>query len=303
VSTNSLVFSIIRSMNPIYDFSTGDHAVMVGDQVRLELYRRAIRNQVKPGMVVAEIGTGTGILSAFAAVQTTAPISAIEYAEFSAQMAEDMMAAAGFDQVKVVRGKSSAVTLAPPPQILITETIGAIGPEENIVEICHDFKKRHPSILKIIPAQLRVCAEPIFSETVQRAERNFYEAFASASFQNFNYDAIRGTLARIWSGQIRFDTLTGAQAVGPSQVMVQYDLGKTESAAFRSTVDLSKCESANAVHLFFEAQLDEEALLSTHLDLPETHWGHAYVSKPDGYERLTISYSSPADTLAVHWEK
>jgi predicted RNA methylase len=290
-------------MNPIYDFSTGDHAVMVGDQVRLELYRRAIQNQVKPGMVVAEVGTGTGILSAFAAAQTREPVFAIEYAELSAQMAEDMMNAAGFDHVKIMRGKSSAFTLTPVPQILITETIGAIGPEENIVEICHDFKKRHPSLSKIIPSRLRVCAEPIRSQAVKYAEQDFFEAFASASFGQFNYEAIRGTLARIWSAQIRFDSLAGAETMGEPIVLTDYELGVTANSAFKSTIDLSALPQANAVHLYFEAELDEEVMLSTHYDLPVTHWGNAYVSKPEGYERLTISYSSPADTLAVRWEK
>ena len=157
--------------------------------------------------------------------------------------------------------------------------------------------------MKIIPSRLRVCAEPIFSETVKDAEREFFEAFGSASFGSFNYDAIRGTLAHIWSAQIRFDSLKGAETVGEPIVLADYELGVTLNSAFKSTIDLSALHHANAVHLYFEAQLDEEVQLSTHYDLPVTHWGNAYVAKPIGYERLTISYSSPAETLAVRWEK
>ena len=120
-------------MNPVYDFSATDHAVMLSDQVRLEAYHRAITNLVKEGMIVAEIGTGTGILSAYAAAKTKAPVFALEYFPSTAQMAEDMFKAAGLHQVKVMRGESYDITLSPSPEILITETIGAIGPEENIV--------------------------------------------------------------------------------------------------------------------------------------------------------------------------
>ena len=102
-------------MHSVYDFSDGAHADMLGDQVRLDAYYHAIIDQVKEGMVVAEIGTGTGILSAFAASKTKAPVFAIEYYGNSAKMAEDMMRAAKLYQVKVKLGKSYDLTLDPQP--------------------------------------------------------------------------------------------------------------------------------------------------------------------------------------------
>ncbi len=289
-------------MLSVYDFSTGDHAVMLGDQIRLDAFHQAITNQVKEGMTVAEIGTGTGILSAFAASKTKAPIFAIEFYEKSAELAEKMMKAAKFDQVKVMRGKSYDLTCDPQPEILITETIGALGPEENIVEICYDFKKRHPKLMSIIPSRIRVCAEPIRSNNLVGWEQNFYDYFNCASFGPFDYKAIQSDLEKSWSHQVRYDSITDAEKVGEQIVLAEYILGETELATFSKEVDITALEQADAVHIYFEAVLDQDLVLSTHYSLPETHWRHAYIARPTHGNKLTVSYSTGDSVFRPTWK-
>jgi hypothetical protein len=289
-------------MNPIYDFSAVDHAAMLGDLIRLELYRRAIENQVKPDSVVVEVGTGSGILAAYAAHQTKNKVTAIEFAEYSAELARRMMKAAGFDHVDVVRGLSSDVTLSPEPTVLITETIGALGPEENIVEICYDFKKRHPAIQTFVPAKLRIYAEPIRSNQVVEGERNFFQSYTSASFGKFNFEAIQDDLWDIWTSRIRYRPLETSKSVGERVLLVEYVLGTTEKSNFSKEIDYSNLEDVDAVHLYFEAELDGETLLSTHYADPETHWNHAFVSRPGWAKRLTVSFNNPSPTLITEWK-
>ena len=289
-------------MNPVYDFSALDHATMLSDHVRLELYRRAIQNQVKEGQVVAEIGTGSGILSAYAASRTKAPVFAIEYYEASARMASEMFKAANLSQVKVMKGESYGITLSPMPEVLVTETIGALGPEENIVELCYDFKKRHPTIHTIIPARLKVYAEPISSRTVKDAENFFYDSYLKASFEGFNYQAVLPGLKRIWSSHIRHDPLSDAEIMGDRTLLADYVLGETQVSAFARDVNLLGLEGVDAVHLYFEAELDGEVLLTTHRMDPITHWGNAYVVKPEGFSVLTVSYGPHSKDLQVEWK-
>ena len=290
-------------MNPVYDFSAVDHAVMLGDQVRLEAYHRAILNQVKQGMVVAEIGTGTGILSAYAASQTKGPVYGIEYYENTANMARAMMKAAKLDHVQIIHGESYSVTLSPQPEILITETIGAIGPEEHTVELCYDFKKRHPELKSIIPSRLKVCAEPIRSQKAGGHEQEFYDYYSSASFGAFDYDLVRPELEKIWCSAVRYIALSDAETVGKVSVLADYELGVTEHSAFSKVIDLSHLPEATAVHLYFEAVLDKDVLLSTHYSEPITHWGNAYVTRPIGASKLTVSYERTIGHLEVFWDK
>ena len=275
---------------------------MLGDQVRLEAYYDAIKNQVKDGMVVAEIGTGTGILSAYAAAHTKAQIFAIEYYESSAKMASDMMEAAGFTHVKVLNGESYGITLTPQPDILITETIGALGPEEHIVEICYDFKKRHPNLKTLVPSRLKVFAEPIRSRTVLDAERVFYDYYACASFGTFDYKAIRPGLQKIRSSSIWYDDLDDAETVGERMLLADYHLGVTELSAFTQIVDVSDARDADAVHIYFEATLDHGNILSTHYAQDFTHWRHGYVHKPKEATKLKVSYLAGSKWIEVSWE-
>ena len=291
-----------EGMNPVYDFSAGDHSTMVGDAIRLDAYYAAIQNQTKPGTIVAEIGTGTGILAAYAASFTQAPVAAIEYYDSTADLAEAMFIAAKMTHVKVYRGESYGITLNPSPDLLVTETIGALGPEEHIVELCHDFKKRHPSIKTIIPSRLRVMAEPILSTRVKELERMFHDYFTTASFGSFNYEAIKPVLTRSYASEIKYNSLSGAKSAGPQTVLADYLLGSTETSAFSSVVDLTEIKECDAVQLFFEATLDQHLVLSTHHSKPETHWGHAYVVKAEGCQKLRVTYSGDFKSIQVRWE-
>lgn len=42
------------------------HQLMLDDQIRMAAYKNAIQEVVKPGMVVLDLGTGTGILGLWA---------------------------------------------------------------------------------------------------------------------------------------------------------------------------------------------------------------------------------------------
>jgi predicted RNA methylase len=288
-------------MNPVYNFSAYEHSVMLGDHIRLDAYHKAIMAQVKPGMVVAEIGTGTGILSAYAAAQTKGPVFAIEYKEAYAFLTTTMMKAAGIEHVQVLQGKSFDVLLDPAPTVLITETIGAIGPEEHIVEICHDFKKRHPSIERIIPSRLRMYAEAIRSVRIHQSEQTFLDYFSQASYGAFNYDAIRPDLLTNRSTHLLYDSLSDAETVAPRILLADYILGETATPAFTIDLEVGKLE-LDGYHLYFEAVLDDDLVLSTHFSKPETHWGNAYVRRPDGGKVLNLAYEESVGWIVPTWK-
>lgn len=58
------------------------HEEMVADAVRVDSYHEAIRRHVRPGDVVVDLGTGTGILALFAAQQQAKQVYALDHSPF-----------------------------------------------------------------------------------------------------------------------------------------------------------------------------------------------------------------------------
>lgn len=135
----------------------GIQARMLSDATRTKAFVDAVRATVRPGDVVIDIGSGTGILAIAAAQAGARKVYAIE-ATTMADMAHEMMKGNGVDdRVEVLQAWSSRVSLADRADVLVTETIGDDPLDEHIIDITRDAHKRllHPGA-RIIPQELRL---------------------------------------------------------------------------------------------------------------------------------------------------
>ncbi|MDX2159868.1 MAG: 50S ribosomal protein L11 methyltransferase [bacterium] len=138
------------------------HTALLNDQPRVNGYRQAIQAVVKPGDVVVEIGTGTGILSVMAAQAGASRVYAVE-ATSIAEMAQQVFAANGVsDRITLVRGWSTRVDLPERADVLIGELIGSDPLDENVLEFTNDALRRllRPGA-RVIPERLQILALPI----------------------------------------------------------------------------------------------------------------------------------------------
>ena len=63
---------------PGHDAGLPYHASLLGDPHRMAAYERAIRAVVKPGAIVLDVGTGTGVLAMMAARCGARRVHAVE---------------------------------------------------------------------------------------------------------------------------------------------------------------------------------------------------------------------------------
>ncbi len=138
------------------------HKLMLEDFYRTLSFRNAMLLQVKPGMHVLEIGTGTGILCHFALEAGAEHVTTIESTAF-AGIARDILAANGLaDRVTVIEGLSFDIELPNKADLLITETLGHAGYEEGILHTAWDARQR---LLKprapIMPGAFTIFAAPV----------------------------------------------------------------------------------------------------------------------------------------------
>ena len=132
------------------------HIAMLNDRGRTETFLRAIAEEVKPGDVVVDIGTGTGVLAVTAARAGAAHVYAIEAGRM-ADAAQAVFAASGAsDRLTLIRGWSTQLDLPQRADVLVSEIIGSDPFEERVLQVTVDARRR---LLKpdarLIPTAIR----------------------------------------------------------------------------------------------------------------------------------------------------
>jgi hypothetical protein len=147
-----------------------EHRGYLSDAVRLAAFERAIVYTVKPGDVVIDLGSGTGILGLLATRAGAARVYAVEETALGG-LAREIAAANGVaDRIRIVRGWSTWVTLPELADVVITDQIGHFGMEAGIFEYVPDARRR---LLKpggrSIPTMISWRVAPVECEPLREA--------------------------------------------------------------------------------------------------------------------------------------
>ncbi|MCD8352459.1 MAG: methyltransferase domain-containing protein [Planctomycetaceae bacterium] len=119
------------------------HFQMLMDQVRMTGFRAAIQQVVKPGATVLELGSGTGILSFYAAEKARKVYSV----EFNGELVEmsrrTLLGNPNGDRVEVIHG--DAFTYLPPEPVdaVICEMLHVGLLREKQLQVIESFKQRY----------------------------------------------------------------------------------------------------------------------------------------------------------------
>jgi protein arginine N-methyltransferase 1 len=157
------------------------HDLMLNDSVRMNAYKKAIKEQVRQGDIVVDLGTGTGILAQWALEAGASKVYGIEFNENTLEIAKDNLVLFG-DRFIPVLGNSLNVNLPERVDIIISETIGNFADNENCVLFLKDAKKR---FLKkdgiMIPQSISQMLVPVYSPRIQDGisameQLDYYEA-------------------------------------------------------------------------------------------------------------------------------
>ena len=140
------------------------HRGMVCDEPRTSAFARAIELTVRPGDVVLDLGTGTGLLAMLAARAGARKVYAVESARV-AELARRLVVANGLEAVvEVVEAVSDDVTLPERADVLVSEILWNGGLGEGIVASFADARARllTPDA-RIVPARMETWAAPVQS--------------------------------------------------------------------------------------------------------------------------------------------
>src|SRR5262245_53200630 len=199
-----------------------EHARMLHDERRTGDYVEALTHAVRPGDVVLDLGTGSGVLAIAAARAGARHVYAVEASDI-ADVAERVFAANGMqDRISLIPGWSRQINLPEPADLLVSEIIGNEPFEEEILETTLDARRR---LLKpharLIPYALTLFARPLRLPETEARQR-----------------ALGRAAVKRWRGLygIDFEPLVDAVAPGPVNSPTEAEVATTWSAVGRPTV-------------------------------------------------------------------
>ena len=277
------------------------HLQMLTDKVRINHYREALTRIVRPEDVVIDAGAGLGILARFAAQHTENQVLAIEYYESTTQVARALCQE--LPQIQVVCENAAEFTTQAEPQILVTETIGPVGPEEGITELCYILKKRYPSIRTIIPCEIKIFAIPLKYPDATQRWRHIENDLKDLSDVKYQLDKLIGSFEEAYCRVLFGGDLSEAQPLDDPIFLHAVKLGDTCDPSFEKRCDVAT-KNADIIHLYFEASLAPGVVLSSAWNQPLTHWKHRYVHVPSDGKTIRVAFDRACDPKNVNiwWE-
>jgi predicted dinucleotide-binding enzyme/SAM-dependent methyltransferase len=274
------------------------HARMLRDAERLTRFRQVLdRLDVNERLV--DLGCGTGILTYYGA-RRVAKVHGIEYAEAAARVARELLVNAGVSNAEIIQKRSYDVTLDDSPTVLVSETIGALGPEEGMVEAMYDFCRRHPTIERCIPSSLDLFAVPVKAPIVNGLKQNLHDCFYSATSGRFDYRAAAKQIDEGIAAAVLNTDLSGSELLPSAACLAHFELGVDASSSFEASV---RCNpEMTAMHLYFVARLDGTTQLTSSLAGHPTHWGHVFLPYLTGARTLRVAFTGE-DGLVCQWDE
>ena len=265
---------ILNPPDPMYaEFEV--HRSMIRDRVRTEAFRRAIESVVRPGNVVLDVGAGSGILSLFAARAGAARVYAVEQTSI-AVLAQELAAANGAaDIVSVIQGDVMDIEPLERVDVIVSEWLGGFGIDEGMLVPVIAARDRW---LKpggnMIPSSVTAWAALVYDryldDMVDFLRANPYglrlddlvdttvnEILYSGTFRHLATGDLRSEPSRLWTTDA--DLIPLEQALAPHEAEM--------------LLPVHEHGTANALALWFSAELAPGIALSVGPGDPPTHWG------------------------------
>jgi SAM-dependent methyltransferase len=242
-----------------------DYYEMLVDTVRNEAYARAIRAVVLPGDVVVDLGAGLGFLSFLAARAGAKKVFAIEQSNAVA-MGREVAKANGLDHiVEFVEVSSTEFVLREKADVIVSETLGSFGVDENTLEFIIDARER---LLanggQLLPRRLRLFLAPIYAPE-RREMSKFWTEVEGVDFTV----ALDASIERM-----SLCSIARSQLLTKPQVFADIDFMKVQSPSVSGelTFDFDKWATVHGIGGWFEAELSEGITIHTSPHCTPTHW-------------------------------
>jgi protein arginine N-methyltransferase 1 len=266
------------------------HASLVADADRIDRFREAIHEIVRPGDIVVDIGTGTGLLAFFACQAGAARVYAIEEGPIINLARELALLNRFANRVEFFNERSYDVELPERADVLITETLWNFGIGEGMIGFVDDARHRFlkPGA-RIIPAAVDLHVAPIQSDRL-------YAMLSARPPDRHGLDF--SPIRHYQVNNVHMPHLDADGFLGAPALLISTELDESATPDFEAdvTVDVTTVGVLHGVCGWFRSRLSPNVVLATDPPSTKSSWAHAFFPLQNPVGVL------PRDEIAIHIE-
>lgn len=246
-----------------------DFYSMLADNVRMNAYKRAIDDTIKEGDTVIDLGAGTGILGLLALKAGAKKVIMIEKSD-AIDLAKAIVQKNGYtNQVEFIQKNSLDVTIDEKVDVIVSETLGNFGLDENTLEFIIDARTRFlKKNGKLIPEAINLYLAPVESKAD-------YEKLAFWK----NIEGIDFTPAHeLFSSKMMITTINPKHllSIPVSYGFINFHTVEDTIAYNRTYHAIERKGTIYGVAGWFDLILREKNMISTSPISPTTHWKQVF---------------------------
>ncbi|MDF2178064.1 50S ribosomal protein L11 methyltransferase [Aliiglaciecola sp. CAU 1673] len=241
---------------------------MLADKVRMQLYRRAINEVVKPGAIVADLGTGMGVLAMMAIQAGAAHVFAVDNRPQIFPVTQAVVDQNGMtDRITLINGDARTVRLEQKVDVIINELIGDFGTDENIYECVSAFARAN---LKadgcIMPKGIRTLLVPL-------EHNDEFRGVWRSDYQGLDLSCVASIPCRE-EAVMRFLSAQPKELATPAMLEdITFNINMApRQTRFEGNFQLHSDGVLHGFMGFFETALTDHIRLSNYPQYPGCHW-------------------------------
>jgi predicted RNA methylase len=250
---------------------------MLSDKVRMEAYRDAIFKSVKSGDVVIDLGAGTGLLAIWAIQAGASKVYAIEKTDAINLAREVAKANNCLSKIEFINDNSMDVELSERVNVIVSETLGSFGIDENTVQFINDARERFlmdDGI--IIPQSIELFVAPV----------DDVDTYNKIDFWRHIRDINFSPAFDLFSKKIMIESVSRKGLLSKPVNIGSIDFSRYIEPEFKSRtyIQIEKPGTIHGVAGWFSAMLCDGVEIVTSPYNDKTHWKQAFFPFTDAVE-------------------
>lgn len=247
------------------------HGLMIADRARMDAYQAALERTVRPGSVVVDIGTGTGVMAMMAARLGARRVYAIEPGD-SIHLARAAARDSGLaDRIEFIQDISTRVELPERADVIVSDLRGVLPVFQAHIPSLADARDRllAPGGV-LIPRADTLRAAPVAAESEYRLITGPWEEHA----RGFDLSAPRRAMLNNWSKA----TIGPEQLVADPVTWAVLEYGTRRQADVEGTLEWTARREATAhgMAVWFHADLVDGVGFATGPEGPQIIYGAGF---------------------------